>query len=178
MCGDERLQGSSRAAVPSHYVVVKLPSEHPRRKRISCRQRTRITGDSELSVPMSPWPTDAQGLSVQRSGAGNRAYQLSCECSYKIRCEVIRHGERLGELTFFDDEEASATQGARVWYCPGCRSRLSLLSLRPRGWTRALQEKDEPFLERALSTLRLMPSLLSTSACQLFDFELCPLCEG
>ena len=43
-------------------------------------------------------------------------------------------GERLGELTFFDDEEASVTQGERLWYCPGCRSRLGLLSLRPWGY--------------------------------------------
>jgi hypothetical protein len=54
-----------------------------------------------------------------------------CECSYKVRCEVMRHGERSGELTFFDDEEASVTRGERVWYCPGCRNRLSLLSVRP-----------------------------------------------
>lgn len=135
MCGDECLQGSSRAAVPSHYAVVELPLTHPRRKRTSCRQRNRIIGDSPLSdrfsVPMRPWPTGAEGLSVQRSGAPNRAYQLLCECSYKVRCEVMRHGERLGELTFFDDEEASVTRGERVWYCPGCRSRLSLLSVRP-----------------------------------------------
>ena len=54
-----------------------------------------------------------------------------CECSYKVRCEVMRHGEQLGELTFIDDEEASVTQGERVRYCPGCGSRLGLLSLRP-----------------------------------------------
>ncbi len=108
MCGDERLQGSLRAAVPYHYVVVKLPLTHPRKKRTSCRQRNRITGESELSVPMSPWPTDAVGIRVQRSGAGNREYQLSCECSYKVRCEVMRHGERLGESTFFDEEASES----------------------------------------------------------------------
>jgi hypothetical protein len=132
--GDERLQCSSRAAVPSRYVVVKLPLTHPRRQQTSCRQRNRIVGDPPLSVPMRPWSADAEGLGVQRSGAPSRAYQLLCGCSYKIRCEVMRHGERLGELTFFDDEEASVTQGERVRYCPGCRSRLSLLSVRPRGW--------------------------------------------
>lgn len=136
MCGDERLQGSSRTAVQSRYVVVKLPLTHPRRQQTSCRQRYRIVGDPPPSVPMSPWPTDAEGLGVQRSGAPSKTYQLLCECSYKVRCEVMRHGERLGELTFFDDEEASVTRGERVWYCPGCRSRLSLLSVRPRGWTK------------------------------------------
>ena len=131
MRGGERLQGSSRAAVPSPYVVVTLPLTHPRRKQTSCRQRNRIIGDSPLSVPMRPWPTDTEGLSAQLSGAPDRAYLLLCECSYKVRCEVMRHGERLGELTFFDDEEASVTRGERVWYCPGCRKRLSLLSVRP-----------------------------------------------
>jgi hypothetical protein len=114
MCGDERLQGSSRAAISSHYVVVELPLTHPRRKQTSCRQWNRTIGDSPLSVPMRPWPTDAEGLSVQRSGATNRAYQLLCECSYKVCCEIMRHSERLGELMFFDDEEASVTQGERV----------------------------------------------------------------
>jgi hypothetical protein len=131
MCGDERLQGSTRTAVPSRYVVVKPPLTHPWRKQTSCRQRYRNVGDPLLSVPMRPWPTDAEGLSVQRSEAPNRAYRLLCKCSYRVRCEVMRHGERLGELTFFDDEEASETQGERVQYCPGCRSRLSLLSVRP-----------------------------------------------
>src|ERR687898_535598 len=50
------------------------------------------------------------------------AADLLSGCSYKVRCEVMRHGERLGELTFFDDEETSVTQGERVRYCPGCRS--------------------------------------------------------
>lgn len=64
-------------------------------------------GDPPLSIPMGLWTTDAEGLGVQRSGAPDRAYQLLCECSYKVRCEVVRHGERLGELTFFDEEGAS-----------------------------------------------------------------------
>jgi hypothetical protein len=128
MCGNERLRGSSR-------VVVELPLTHPRRQQTSCRQRNKISGDPSLSDPTGPWPPDAQEPGVQRSGASGRVYRLLCECSYKVRCEVIRHGERLGELTFFDDEEASVTQGKRVRYCPGCRSRLSLLSVRPRGWT-------------------------------------------
>jgi hypothetical protein len=136
MCGDERLQGSLRAAGPSCYVVAKLPLTHPRRKQTSCRQRNRTVGDPPPAIPMRQWPTDAEGLGVQQSGAPGKTYQLLCKCSYKIRCEIIRHGERLGELTFFDDEEASLTQGEGVRYCPGCRSRLNLLSVRPRGWTR------------------------------------------
>ena len=132
--GDEHLQCISRAAAPSRYVVVKLPLKHPRRQQTSCRQKNRFVGDHPLSVPMRPWSTDAEGLGVQRSGAPSWAYQLLCKCSYKVRCEVMRHGERLGELTFSDDEEASVTQGERVQYCPGCHNLLSLLSLRPRGW--------------------------------------------
>ena len=95
-----------------------------------------MTGDPLPTVPMRSRPTHAEGLGVQRSVDFDRTYQLLCGCSYKVRCEVMRHGERLCELTFFDDEEASVTQGERVRYCPGCRSRLGLLSVRPRGWTK------------------------------------------
>src|SRR5215213_6245694 len=112
MRGYERLQEISRTAIQSPYVVVKLPLTHPRRKQTSCRQRYRIVGDPPLLVPMGPWPTDAEELGVQRSGAPSKTYQLLCECSYKVRCEVVRHGERLGELTFFDEEEVSVTQRA------------------------------------------------------------------
>jgi hypothetical protein len=103
-----------------------------------------MTGDPPPTVPMRSWPIHAEGLGVQRSGAPNRAYQLLCGCSYKVRCEVMRHGERLGELMFFDDEEASVTQGERVRYCPACRSRLTLLSLRPRGWTKMQSRCGKP----------------------------------
>lgn len=89
-------------------------------------------------VKLSLWPTDGwHGVDagVERGGALEKAYQLLCECSYKLRCEVLSHGEQLGAVTFFDDDEASVTQGERIWCCPGCRSRLGLLSLRPRGRT-------------------------------------------
>ena len=69
-------------------------------------------------MPMRPQPTNAAGRNfepgVKRGRAPERTYQLLCVCSYKVRCEVMRHGERLGELTFFDDEEVSVTQGERV----------------------------------------------------------------
>jgi hypothetical protein len=98
-----------------------------------------------LSVPMRPRPTNAAGRNfepgvVKRNGAPERTYQLRCVCSYKVRCEVMRHRERLGELTFFDDEEVSVTQGERVWYRTGCHNRLGLLSLGPRGWTTTQME--------------------------------------
>jgi hypothetical protein len=80
---------------------------HPRRKQTSCRQRNRMTGDPPPTVPMRSRPTHAEGLGVQRSVDFDRTYQLLCGCSYKVRCDVMRHGERLCELTFFDDEEAS-----------------------------------------------------------------------
>lgn len=83
---------------------------------------------------LRPWTTDTAGSGTAagggRVGTSNVAYRLLCKCSYKVRCEIMRHGEQLGELTFFDDEETSVTQGERVWHCPGCRSRLGFLSLR------------------------------------------------
>jgi hypothetical protein len=58
------------------------------------------------------------------------AFRLLCACGYKVRCEVLRYGECLGEVAFFDDMEASTTLGERVWDCPECRDRLALPSLR------------------------------------------------
>jgi len=58
------------------------------------------------------------------------AQQLLCACGYKVRCGIMRYGESLGELVFFDDNEVSVTQGERVWHCPGCHDRLDLPGLR------------------------------------------------
>jgi hypothetical protein len=85
---------------------------------------------------MRPLPADndrgrGTEIGAKQVEATEWAYQLFCECGYKVRCEVIRHGQQLGQLTFFDDEEASATRGEQIWYCPGCQNRLDLLSFRP-----------------------------------------------
>ena len=98
---------------------------------------------------MRPLPVDNGGgrgveIGARQDRATGWAYQLLCGCSYKVRCEVTRHGEQLGQLTFFDDEEASATQGERIWFCPGCRSRLDLLSFRPPVWTETKSRGGEP----------------------------------
>lgn len=58
------------------------------------------------------------------------AYRLLCACGYRVRCEVMRYGEGLGELVFFDDTESSMTKGERVRDCPGCHDQLGLLGLR------------------------------------------------
>ena len=58
------------------------------------------------------------------------AYRVSCACGHKVCCEVVSYGDGLAMLVFFDDEETSATRGERVLLCPGCHSRLSLLSFR------------------------------------------------
>ena len=69
----------------------------------------------------------------QVEGQGEKSLlvrRLLCVCGYKVRCEVMRYGEGLGEFVFFDDKEASLIRGERVWHCPGCHSRLGLLGLR------------------------------------------------
>jgi len=66
----------------------------------------------------------------ERNGLGPSC-SLSCTCDHKVRCEVMRHGDGLGEIVFFDDEQTSATLGERVGYCPGCQERLSIANLRP-----------------------------------------------
>lgn len=73
---------------------------------------------------------------VNQRKSHQESYRLLCKCSYKVRCEVMSYGERLGVLTFFDDEETSSTQGERVWNCPGCHSILRLQDLQSKDWNR------------------------------------------
>jgi hypothetical protein len=54
---------------------------------------------------------------------------LLCVCAHRILCEVKREGERLGNLVFFDGEEASKTYQERVKSCPGCGEQLELIML-------------------------------------------------
>ena len=98
---------------------------------------------------MRSLPEDNDGgrvieIGARQDEATEWAYQLLCECRYKVRCEVMRHGQQLGQLTFFDDEEASAARGEQIWFCPGCRSRLDLLSFRPRVWAEAKPRGGDP----------------------------------
>ena len=69
-----------------------------------------MTGDPPPTVPMRSRPTHAEGLGVQRSVDFDRTYQLLCGCSYKVRCEVMRHGERLGELTAVESVQVLGRQ--------------------------------------------------------------------
>jgi hypothetical protein len=57
------------------------------------------------------------------------ASALRCVCGYQILCEVIREGERLGFLAFFDDESVSSTRSNRLKNCPSCGQPLGLLML-------------------------------------------------
>lgn len=60
------------------------------------------------------------------------AIALRCECGHRIRCELIRYGERVGSLVFFDqdeEKEASQIRGERSESCPGCGRRLDLVHL-------------------------------------------------
>jgi hypothetical protein len=57
---------------------------------------------------------------------------LDCLCGYPIACELVREGERLGLLAFFDEGEASPTYGEQVKHCPKCSQKLAIPSLLPR----------------------------------------------
>lgn len=61
--------------------------------------------------------------------AVEEAFQLACSCAYRLACEVVRQGERLGFLSFVDGEPDSQTCGERVLECPGCGERLGLVML-------------------------------------------------
>ena len=54
------------------------------------------------------------------------AVALRCGCGHGILCEVMRAGEHLGFLAFFDAESRSETCGERVEHCPGCIEQLGL----------------------------------------------------
>ena len=54
------------------------------------------------------------------------AVALHCGCGHGILCEVMRAGEHLGFLAFFDDEPRSETCGERVEHCPDCSEQLGL----------------------------------------------------
>jgi hypothetical protein len=60
------------------------------------------------------------------------ATPLLCECGHSVFCQLRRHGERLGTMAFFDDEETSAVYGERIERCPGCGVRLGIHRLVPR----------------------------------------------
>jgi hypothetical protein len=70
------------------------------------------------------------GYDIARGSPPALVFRLLCACGYKVRCEVLRYGESLGEIAFFDDKGASTTQGERLWNCPQCHDRLALPSLR------------------------------------------------
>jgi hypothetical protein len=70
------------------------------------------------------------GYDAVRDSPPALAFRLLCACGYKVRCEVLRYGECLGEIAFFDDKEASTTQGEQLWNCPRCHDRLTLPGLR------------------------------------------------
>ena len=57
---------------------------------------------------------------------------LGCFCGYPVVCELVSEGERLGFLTFFDEEEASPTYGEKVKHCPRCGQKLAIHNLLPR----------------------------------------------
>lgn len=91
------------------------------------------TASQRSSVLMRSWTSGEggdPGYDVVRDSPPALAFRLLCACGYKLRCEVLRYGECLGEIAFFDDKEASTTQDERLWDCPRCHDRLALPSLR------------------------------------------------
>jgi hypothetical protein len=54
---------------------------------------------------------------------------LQCACGHAILCQVRRLGERVGTLTFFDNEMTSETHAERIESCPGCGEHLEFLML-------------------------------------------------
>jgi hypothetical protein len=57
---------------------------------------------------------------------------LHCLCGHSISCQVLREGERLGSLVFFDEEPTNSTYGERIEHCPKCGRKPALHRLLPR----------------------------------------------
>jgi hypothetical protein len=57
---------------------------------------------------------------------------VSCPCGHGIFCRIVREGERLGTVVFFDDEVTSETHGERIERCARCGQKLELHRLLPR----------------------------------------------
>ncbi len=55
-------------------------------------------------------------------------FRVSCNCGRLVRAGVLRGGERLGTLVFFDEENVG-TYGQRRTCCPGCGRRLDLIAM-------------------------------------------------
>lgn len=69
----------------------------------------------------------------QRRLVGQSAALVSCTCGHDIFSSIVRAGERLGTVVFFDGEVTSETHGERVERCPRCDQKLELHRLLP--WT-------------------------------------------
>jgi hypothetical protein len=57
---------------------------------------------------------------------------LHCLCGHSISCQVLREGERLGSLVFFDEEPTNSTYGERIEHCPKCGRKPAIHNLLPR----------------------------------------------
>ena len=55
-------------------------------------------------------------------------FRIRCNCGTPVRAGVLRGGERLGTLVFFD-EKSGATHAERITCCSGCGRRLDLIAV-------------------------------------------------
>jgi hypothetical protein len=139
--GSSNVRGDCRSLVSRHTNLVPLRNRGIAVDKLPCGAERLLAKKSDCTPPSTILPAcrlmsapkskedRILGLDDRRDGAGF-AYKLLCVCSYNVRCEITRYGERLGDLVFFDDEEASVTQGERVLRCPGCHNLLGLPGLR------------------------------------------------
>jgi hypothetical protein len=73
-----------------------------------------------------------KGVEVDPGITAEQPVPLHCLCGHSILCQVLREGERLGSLVFFDDELTNSTYGECIEHCPTCSQKLALHRLLPR----------------------------------------------
>jgi hypothetical protein len=133
---DKPAQATRRAGVvfpPDCGVATGIPEQGTGLSRPKKPSDVPPIASQRLFVLMRSWASGERGdlgYDVTRDSPPGLVFRLLCACGYKVRCEVLRYGESLGEIAFFDDKEASTTQGERLLDCPRCHDRLTLTSLR------------------------------------------------
>lgn len=56
-------------------------------------------------------------------------FRVSCNCGRPVRAGVLRGGERLGTLFFFDEKDGVTCDAERITCCSGCGTRLDLIAI-------------------------------------------------
>ena len=58
-----------------------------------------------------------------------KTFRVSCSCGRPVRAGVLRGGERVGTLFFFDEKDGVPYDAERITCCSDCGMRLDLIAI-------------------------------------------------